>query len=438
MFRLTLILILLWLPSALAGYEQFGDFFFWRSQLTMLTGVLSLGYMCIAVLLAARFKWVETIVNGLDKGYAIHKKLGIGALLSLIGHWAIIKSAHWLVQAELIARPHRGGHPAIEGINWHSIAVLVGDISFKLFIVFSVFSLVQAISYKKFKFTHKLGGVLVLAGVFHAMLLLDWTVASLPTNVAITLLSFVGIWCSCLSLFGKIGQSNQSQGIVTDIEKYNDSNDIPSVVRVSLDIDSALTYKEGQFAYLNFHDGEAPHPFSILNYDKSSNHIEFGIKALGDYTNELVKKLEIGQRVTVEGSYGRFQISDADHQVWVGAGIGIIPFISRLYWLKSQATNQRHHYQKIDLFYCVNSKKEAFFEKEMMAILSDLSFVKLHVLDANNNQLLDGQKIVKEMNGNTYEVSFCGPNNFGKQLEKCLIHLGFPAQRFQKEIFKMR
>jgi predicted ferric reductase len=441
MFRLTALITLLWLPSLLVGYEQFGDFFFWRSQLTMLTGVLGLGYMCVAVLLAARFKWVESVVNGLDKGYAIHKKLGIGALISLISHWAIVKSAHWLIQAELIARPHRGGHPVIEGINWRSIAEQVGDISFKFFIIFSVISLVQAISYKKFKFTHKLGGILVLAGVFHAMFLLDWSAASVAMNLAISLLSLIGVWCSCLSLFGKIGQRNQSEGHVSAIEKFGqleERGQALSVVRFSVNLDTTITYKEGQFAYLNFHDGEAPHPFSILNYDKQSNQIQFGIKALGDYTSELVNKLDVGQRVTVEGSYGKFQISDVEHQVWIGAGIGIIPFISRLYWLKNQQANQPNKYQKIDLFYCVNSKREAYFEKEMITILNHLSFVQLHLLDADNNQVLDGRQIEQEMSGKTYDVSFCGPESFGKQLQEYLKKAGLPEQSFHTEIFKMR
>jgi predicted ferric reductase len=438
MFRLTVILILLWLPSLLVGYEQFGDFFFWRHQLTMLTGVLGLGYMCVAVLLAARFKWVETIVNGLDKGYAIHKKLGIGALVSLIGHWAIVKSAPWLISAELMAPPQRGEHPVIDGINWHAIAEQVGDISFKFFVLFSVVSLVQAISYKKFKFTHKLGGILVLAGVFHAIFLLDWSVSSIPMNIAIAVLSIIGVWCSCLSLFGKIGSANKAEGRVSDVISFSQSTAASEVVRFNVNIDSPLTYKAGQFAYLDFHDGEAPHPFSILHYDEQIHQMTFGIKALGDYTNELVKKLQAGQRVTVEGSYGKFQISETQHQVWIGAGIGIVPFLSRLYWLKNQHNKKANPYQKIELYYCVNSKREAYFETEMIKILNHLSFIELHIVDAEKNQWLDGRQIEQQMHGKVYDVSFCGPEGFGKQLQTYLKNAGLPEQRFHSEIFKMR
>ncbi|MEI8631221.1 hypothetical protein P4S72_02135 [Vibrio sp. PP-XX7] len=83
-----------------------------------------------------------------------------------------------------------------------------------------------------------------------------------------------------------------------------------------------MHYKEGQFCYLNFHDGEAPHPFSVLNYDPEKQYLEFGVKDLGDYTHKLVNQLETGQRVTVEGGYGCFQMAEAENQVWVGQGSG--------------------------------------------------------------------------------------------------------------------
>lgn len=438
MFRFTALLTLLWLPTLLVGYEKFSNFFFWRTQLTNYTGLLGLGYMCLAVLLAARFSWVESKVKGLDKGYALHKNLGIGATVALFSHWLIVKSGPWLVEAQILAMPNRGPRPEIEGINWHAVAEQVGDISFKVFLIFSLFSLVQAISYKKFKYTHKIGGLLVLAGVFHSMLLLNWSSASMAMNIAITILCIIGVWCSVLSLFGKIGKSNKVTGKVTEVKRFGRGDGTNSVVRLKAKVDSVIKYREGQFAYLNFHDGEAPHPFSVLNYDSETHEIEFGIKALGDYTNKLVNNLEKGQTVTIEGSYGRFQITDSKQQVWIGAGIGIVPFISRLYWLSRKAAKQNHEIEKVELFYCVNSKKEAYFEQEIITLLSQLNFIELHLLDAEKGELLSSDQILRKMAGKEYDVSFCGPVAFGQDLQSKLQLAGLPAHRFHNEIFKMR
>lgn len=149
MFRFTAILTLLWLPSLLMSWDKLDNFFVVRHHLTMYTGLLGFGYMGLAVLLAARFGWVEKIVNGLDKGYKLHKNVGIGATVSLFLHWLIIKSGQWMVESGVIAPPNRGPRPEIEGINWHAVAEQVGDFSFKIFLIFAIFSLVQAISYKK-------------------------------------------------------------------------------------------------------------------------------------------------------------------------------------------------------------------------------------------------------------------------------------------------
>ncbi|WED24861.1 hypothetical protein L3Q72_18475 [Vibrio sp. JC009] len=113
MLRFTAILTLLWLPSLLMGWDNLDNFFGWRHQLIMYTGLLGLGYMGLAVLLAARFSWVEEKVRGLDKGYKLHKDLGIGATVSLFLHWAIIKGGQALVESGVIARPNRGPRPEI-------------------------------------------------------------------------------------------------------------------------------------------------------------------------------------------------------------------------------------------------------------------------------------------------------------------------------------
>lgn len=434
MLKFTLLLVLLWLPCLVMGIDNLNNFFAWRHQLIMLTGVLGLAYMCLAALLAARFRWVEAKVKGLDKGYALHKKLGIAATVSLIAHWLIAHSAGWLIEAELIAMPNRQ-RPVIEGINWHALAEQVGDISFKLFLIFSIISLVQAISYRKFSFTHKIAGLLIFAGVFHSLLLLDWNIQSAAMNIAIALMSIVGIWCSWLSLTGMIGKGNKASGRVLSVQPLTVQAEQNMAVRFSIQLDSKISYQEGQFAYLNFHDGEPAHPFSILNYDVKTKQIEFAVKDLGDYTHQLVNSLQVEQKVTVEGGYGRFQISDFEHQVWVGAGIGIVPFISRLYWLKHKVDKQQLNIEIIHLFYCVNSKKEALFTNEIAAILSHLNFIEFHLLDAQNGELLDSKQIVHKMGSKSFDVSFCGPASFAEQLKSTLK---LPEHRFHRELFKMR
>ena len=56
-----------------------------------LTGILAIGCMSLAMLLALRPRWLEGWLGGLDKMYRLHKWLGIGALVLSVLHWLVTK-----------------------------------------------------------------------------------------------------------------------------------------------------------------------------------------------------------------------------------------------------------------------------------------------------------------------------------------------------------
>ncbi|WP_375322350.1 ferric reductase-like transmembrane domain-containing protein [Aliivibrio logei] len=439
MRKFTILLLLLWLPSFVSSFFELDNIMNLRKQLIVLTGWLCFAYMGAAIILSARFKWVERLVKGLDKSYALHKKLGIFAFVTLILHWLVIKSAHWAVQFGWLVRPsHSGKERVITGIDWMSVAEKVGDISFKFFIIFTIVSLVERVSYKKFKGIHKIGGALMLAGVFHTLFLIKWDLSLIPMNIAIVLISVISVWCAILSLTGSIGKKNKIKGKVIQVDKFKGGSDLTAVIRLKIKLENSLQYKEGQFAYINFHDGEAPHPFSILNYDEDTKLVEFGIKDLGDYTHQLVNEIKIRTKVTVEGGYGYFQVSSDANQVWIGAGIGIIPLLSRLYWLQKTSSTAQNKIKKIHLFYCVNSEKEAFFNTEIKAILGSMDFIELHLVESKKGNRLTPEQVLKKVGNKVYSVSFCGPEAFGMSLKNALVEDGLPENAFHKEIFKMR
>ncbi len=119
MRKFTIFLFLLWLPSFASSFVDLNNIMDLRKHLIVLTGWLGFAYMETAIILSARFKWVERLVQGLDKGYALHKELGISAFITLILHWAVIKSAHWAVQLGLLVRPqHQGKGQLLSGVHY--------------------------------------------------------------------------------------------------------------------------------------------------------------------------------------------------------------------------------------------------------------------------------------------------------------------------------
>ena len=93
----------------------------------------------------------------------------------------------------------------------------------------------------------------------------------------------------------------------------------------------------GQFAFVTSDEKEGAHPYTIASsWNPTEQQLVFITKALGDHTSRLADRLQPGMEVTVEGPYGCFNFEDAQpRQIWVGAGIGITPFIARM---KQRAT----------------------------------------------------------------------------------------------------
>jgi predicted ferric reductase len=52
-----------------------------------LTGIVAIGTMSVAMVLALRLTFIENYVGGLDKSYRLHKWLGITGFVFSISFW---------------------------------------------------------------------------------------------------------------------------------------------------------------------------------------------------------------------------------------------------------------------------------------------------------------------------------------------------------------
>jgi predicted ferric reductase len=101
------LLAALWLASDPQVWAARG-FFPLRGSMVQATGVLAMGCMSLAMILALRPRWPERRLGGLDKMYRLHKWLGIGALVLAIVHWLWAKGPKWAVDLGWLERPMRG------------------------------------------------------------------------------------------------------------------------------------------------------------------------------------------------------------------------------------------------------------------------------------------------------------------------------------------
>ena len=82
-------------------------YFSFRTVFVQLSGVLAMGLMSLAMLLALRPQWLEPRLQGLDKMYRLHKWLGIGALVASVLHWWWAQGTKWMVGWGWLEKPVR-------------------------------------------------------------------------------------------------------------------------------------------------------------------------------------------------------------------------------------------------------------------------------------------------------------------------------------------
>lgn len=412
-------------------------YFSFRRVFVQYTGVLAMGAMSVAMLLAIRPKWLEPHLHGLDKMYRLHKWLGIGALAVATLHWWWAKGTKWMVGWGWLTRPARKGQGARMGAaeGWlrelRGFAETVGEWAFYVAAVLIVLALIKRFPYHRFVRTHKWLAVTYLVFVFHAVVLTEFGYWSQPIGWVLGALMIAGTVSAVIVLSGRIGASRRTRGTIEALTYYPELK----VLETSIRLDSGWAgHEAGQFAFVKSMPGESAHPYTIASaWNPEERRIVFITKALGDHTARLRDGLKVGAPVTVEGPYGCFTFRcRRPHQIWVGAGIGITPFIARM---KDLA--QRSGARAIDLFHPTADYSQTAIDK--LTADARAANVNLHLYVDTRDGRLDAEKIRAAVpQWKSASIWFCGPPAFGRALREDFVAHGLAPSDFHQELFQMR
>ena len=408
-----------------------------REQGLYLSGLLSIGLMSLAMVLATRPVMLERPLGGMDRIFRLHKWAGILA--------AVFAALHWLIEMsdDLIKALYgRGGRP--DKVEFGGLLETLRDAGeelgeFAIYLVLGmvVLSLWKRFPYKFWRHLHRAMPALYLVLAFHAAVLAPLDYWSQPVGVLLALLLASGVVASIVALTGRIGRDRRVEGVVTAVH-----SPAPDVTEVVCQLGEAWRgHRAGQFAFVAFTQldrFEGAHPFTIASADHGDRTLTFQIKALGDHTRQLASRVAVGQPVTVEGPYGRFVLERQNRnarQIWIAGGIGVTPFLA---WLDELRT---HHQTgtPIDLHYSTRNAEHDPFVDRLQALCADLPEVKLHVHDSLAGTNLTPEALRQaHTSGARTEVWFCGPPRFGDQLKAGLTQLWHRRIRFHREAFEMR
>ncbi len=408
----------------------------WRNSLIYFTGIMGLGVMSVALMLAVRPIALEPFFGGLDKMYRLHKWLGIAGLVMVVLHWTGTQLPGWLTGLGLMARHAQERMPEPNSPVFQFFQSLrdaaegIGEWAFYAAVVLMVLALVKWFPYRLFFKTHRLLAVAYLFLVFHSVVLMKFSYWGELIGPLMALLVLGGSVSAVIILLRRVGLSRRAVGVVRKVTYHKEVRTLEVAVQLK---GRWAGHDSGQFVFVTFDTREGAHPFTISSAWSGDGHMVFLIKELGDYTRVLPASLKVGDPVKVEGPYGQFNFnSECARQIWVGGGIGITPFVARLEELKVQPYDQ-----PVDLFYATASPYNLAIHK--LRRLAREAGVVLHVLVEAQDGRLTARRICEAVpDWASGDIWFCGPMAFGHALQADFAARGLASKNFHEELFDMR
>ena len=400
----------------------------WRHEMLLLTGLLGLGYMALTLLLALRLPRLEVWCGGLDRMLRLHRHSAMAATLALTSHWLLVEAPKWAVTAGWFTRPARrgagggAGAGAGNGLSLHALGNTLGEWSFYLLLALVVVSLLSLVSYGRFRVIHRLAPLIYLAGWVHGLCLLPQVGLLTPVGLGISLLGGAGAVAAVYSLLGLTGQRDRHQGRIVALRTLADSTR-----EFTLQLETPLShFRPGQFAFFEFDAKEGPHPFTLVRVSPDKRQLVIAVRALGDHTRQLVEAARVEGPVTVTGPYGAFVCPPRQGlSLWLGAGIGITPFVA---WLEGLVARGERG-EGITLIQCAPDLAGAVYHQRLAELCQRTGVCyRLH-LDKEAGRL----DLAGLAQGKPGDVWFCGPEGMADALTRLL-----PGGRLHRELFRFR
>ena len=404
-----------------------------RQEALYLSGLLSITLMSLSMLLSIRPVWLERPLGGMDRIYRLHKWSGILAISLGAAHW-LIKQSGGIIKS-LIGSEGRLPKLRYDGVLevLRELGDDMGEPALYIILAMLVITLWRRFPYHIWRHLHRIMPVLYLMLALHAAMLAPSGYWTQPAGTLLALFLTVGVGASVISLAGMIGRRRQAQATVVSVRNEGDVTEI--ICRVDGEWES---HRPGQFAFITFSRFEGAHPFTIASADRGDRTIAFCIKALGNFTRDLAYRVQVGQPVTIEGPYGRFQLGRHNpkrRQIWVAGGIGITPFLA---WLESLQTRPEE-VRDVDLHYCTRNRETDRFVGRLEALCAALPDVRLHIHSTEHGEVLTACELgLAGDERKKAELWFCGPRGLADALKKSLKESWNGSLRFHQEAFEMR
>ncbi len=428
---LTLILFPL-IVGAVAHGDAAGRPF--HTQFGVACGLVSLSIMAFQYTMISKVKTVAGAF-GQDALLHFHKLMGMLALVLLMAHAVLMLlsgyPAEWL-------NPFAPENP------W---AMRWGVIAGYLLVLLTLVSLLRKplrLSYGWWQMSHAwLADAVVLMGLVHVLMFGSFS-RSPAMRATFAVYSVIVLTLGIkYRLVRPLRMWSKPWVVVENRKEKGDSRTL--VLKPSGH--EGFTFEPGQFAWIStartpLHKDRHPISFSSRAYDYGPAEIAFTIRDLGDWSGEIVPKLEPGRRVWVDGPYGVFS---ADREqgmgyVLIGGGVGVTPMMSICATLA-----ERGDRRPVILFFAGRDLDSLTFDEEFRALEKRMNLKIVYVIERppenwKGEKGYLNQEILKRhlpAQHKRFQYFICGPPPMMDMVEKALPALGVPPQNIHSERFDM-
>lgn len=229
--------------------------------------------------------------------------------------------------------------------------------------------------------------------------------------------------------------------IIDSIKK--DPADFYRLTLIPQDKDEVFSFLPGQFARIRIPSLDKPNTgrqFSIASSPNTHDHLDFGLKVYGPWTDVLTKQ-PVGTILEVTGPMGRFVWNDSiEYAVFLSGGIGITPFLSMLH-----AMEETNYQGEVKIIYGNRTLETIAYNNELDAIAQKLKHASIvHVLsDLNEKNQWKGYRGFVTEEILNHEVDFsrkptfflCGPPIFVTLMNTLLKKMNVSLSQIKMELF---
>jgi len=396
-------------------------------DLGVITALLGTVNLSLNYVLSARYKFIDKYIISLDKMYLVHAFLGIWAYLLILLHplflgFRVLDSNENLFVDFFV--------PSAD----MSLGRNLGIFGFWLLTILILITGARKLPYNIWAIIHSFIGIPLLMGAAHALLVGTTLNESSISQVWLAFWIIFGVWSYIYKvfLFHLLGPSFNFR--VANI------NETEELFEITLENKSNRRFKfnAGQFAFVTFLNKmtlNESHPYSMVSSPTDPN-VKFSIKKLGDWSSSL-GHLKEGDRVLVAGPYGHFtaeRVRQCGKQVWIGGGIGITPFISKIKYEKDNPSCDQ-----IYVIYSDNNLEQAVYRDEIEREGANALnlYTKIHLSDTEGYLNLE---YIRDFAGGFEDTVFlmCGPNQMKNALKEALIKSGVSKDDIVFEEFEFK